>query len=1116
MHFHLIKTSLITNRFSSLSISKVAAAFLTHPISLSYPLNRYNASNILVSVDNYGFHHNIRARYFSSSNSKSNLKMKPNKSALSSSEVQDQEPSSMKAHWSLIKEQHPGFMIMYQKGDFFEFFGPDAHDAAKILNIRYSRRSKPDELDMTGIPIFSKEEYLNRLIKAGAKVVIVEQESRFKRDKNQKLMNRIITEIVTPGTLIDRDLLDDGKNNFLCSIWSHSWSSDEHSIGVSWMDISTGEAHLSSCNSHELKHILNCISPKEILVPPSIRARVINSNLPKELDSLFRTADYNSELYEHQKQSMIERRRNPKLICSLKEVCPVEVPSAHAFDPQLTHPDERVLDDLFPKNKEFVDKIKESPEFAALCGALSYVKWSQAGRMPKFLPINSTNANKISIVYELNPATDLESRQDSAQYYSFTNQTMRIDHAALTSLEILEPLMGHNKKSSLFHVMNFNKTGPGKRLLSSRLSAPLTDIQEINKRLDTVDFFINNSDIKADIREKLNSKYDMQRQLQRIHLGRKSRDDLFAIMETSEAMHEIVEDLKSVLDFIKEQNPDIKVDELERIIFDLQGSKQSKEKDKDSVAIEEADITSTYRKDWHKYIQKEKLHWRPSNLKELSLELKNALDISISDENISIELDKSKLDEIREMRVNEVVIKKGYNKKLDDLRDKKDNGDVQIENLQSKYRKQTGCGSLKIVHLLSLGYVIEVTNKDKNFTDMQNHQEFIQIQSLKTKTRFKTDELLKLGTDIKVAEYVFADAERVILDYLKAMALHLEQEILIAAQALAALDVATSLAHASQLYGLVRPIVDDSSVIEASEVRHLVVEVLQNPNLLTKREKAEIFKPKEGNTVDSNANILQQNNPIFEKGYFVPNDIFLEGKSKNKITNAVSTWIITGCNMGGKSTFLRQTALLVIMAQIGSFVPAKEARIGVVDRLFSRIGASDDLAANKSTFMVEMEETAALLTKSTNKSLLIVDEIGRGTSPEEGYAIARSVFENICEHGCRCLFATHFHDLALLYSKKVTQSKSGKLTLKQDIESDNNANKNQAKYADRVKCMMTEVKQGKSKKENGDDSKDSTASIDYTFKLIPGISKKSFGIYVAELAGLPISVIKRAKELLGN
>ena len=370
----------------------------------------------------------------------------------------------------------------------------------------------------------------------------------------------------------------------------------------------------------------------------------------------------------------------------------------------------------------------------------------------------------------------------------------------------------------------------------------------------------------------------------------------------------------------------------------------------------------------------------------------------------------------------------GYSDELDEWRRLRDESRRMIAALQARYAAETAVAALKIRHNNVIGYYIEVS---------ANHAgklgpEFIHRQTMAGAQRYTTAELADLETKIASAAERALALELRLYDDLVGEVMARRAEIAAAAAALATLDLAAALAERAAEGGWVRPVVEDGAAFEIRGGRHPMVE-------------AALAAAGSG-------------------GGFVANDCVLAD---------ARIWLVTGPNMAGKSTFLRQNALIAILAQMGSYVPARSARIGIVDRLFSRVGAADDLARGRSTFMVEMVETAAILNQAGPNAFVILDEIGRGTATFDGLSIAWAALEHLHEvNRCRTLFATHYHELTALAAKLPA-----------------------------LACHTMRVKEWK-----GD--------VVFLHEVGPGTADRSYGIHVAKLAGLPKSVTARAEEVL--
>jgi DNA mismatch repair protein MutS len=370
------------------------------------------------------------------------------------------------------------------------------------------------------------------------------------------------------------------------------------------------------------------------------------------------------------------------------------------------------------------------------------------------------------------------------------------------------------------------------------------------------------------------------------------------------------------------------------------------------------------------------------------------------------------------------LIREGFNKKLDEFRKLRDNGRGLLEEYLEEERRDTGISSLKIRYNRLIGYFFEVTKA--HLSKVPAH--FIRRQGIVQGERFTTDRLAALESDINGASDKMIDFEKRLFLEMRDKAKGLIVELSAAARQIAELDTAQSLARAATIRNWVRPAVDAENRLEVREGRHPVVEA------------------------------------HLPGGEFIPNDVVIDGKG-------IYFALITGPNMAGKSTYLRQAALLTIMAQAGSFVPALEARIGITDRIYCRVGASDNLARGESTFLVEMNETALILHTATERSLVIMDEVGRGTGTNDGLSIAWAVSEELLNRvKCRTLFATHYHELSMLSNPHL---------------------------ANRSMEVL-----------------DRGGEIIFLRKLKEGPAAESYGLHVARLAGLSEGVLKRAAEIM--
>lgn len=538
---------------------------------------------------------------------------------------------------------------------------------------------------------------------------------------------------------------------------------------------------------------------------------------------------------------------------------------------------------------------------------------------------------------------------------------MILDAVTLRNLEVSESIRGGTKGATLFGLLDMTKTPMGSRLLLRQLTRPLTDIVEIEKRLDAVEFFVKNTTTRLSLRDLLRRHADIERITARISYGNAGPRDLVALADSLATL------------------PDI------RNVFSGK---------KTGIA--------------------------PTLITKVCEDLVDLTDI------IRL-IQRAITDDPPAIARNGGIFRAGYSKELDELTGVLHSGKGWIVDLQQREREKTGIKSLKIGYNKIFGYYIDITKS--NLPLVPAHYE--RRQTTATGERYTLPELQEKEVLITNADERVLALERDLytrlLETLRTAIPALQQ----IASAISVLDVSSTLAEIAQTHDYVRPQLDNGDAIVIRDGRHPVVET----------------------SLDSG---------------FVPNDTELA-------STGTQIMIITGANMAGKSTYMRAVALCCIMAQAGSFVPARHARIGILDRIFTRVGAFDDLASGQSTFFVEMIELANILNNMTPKSLVILDEIGRGTSTVDGCSIAKAVLEYLhgrSAAGPKTLFATHFHELI-------------------DTEG----------ALKRVKNYHFAVR-------------DTNKEVVFLRKLIPGATDKSYGIHVARLAGIPKKVTERADALL--
>ncbi len=535
---------------------------------------------------------------------------------------------------------------------------------------------------------------------------------------------------------------------------------------------------------------------------------------------------------------------------------------------------------------------------------------------------------------------------------------MILDESTIRNLELLYTYQFFEEKGSLISIIDQTQTGMGGRLLRNWLLHPLIKLEKIQQRLDAVDEFFNNLDLRENLKKELKNISDIERLIGRLGCKRTNARDLLNLKNSLQIIPQIKKLLKSCNSkFLKQANKNL---------------------------------------DEHK-------------------DIVNLIEKAIAEDPPLLITDGG-------------MIADGYNKELDELRKISTSGKDWVKDLQQKEIEKTKISSLKVKFNKIFGYYIEVSNANLD----QVPENYTRKQTLVNAERFVTPELKEYEQKILGAEEKIIELEQKLFWEIRdEVAKHFET-IQETAQVIAQLDVLLSFANVALLNNYNKPEINDGEVIEIKNGRHPVIEKLQ---------------PQES---------------------YVPNDGLFNNTDHQLI-------LLTGPNMSGKSSYLRQTALIILLAQIGSFVPAQSAKIGLTDRIFTRVGASDNLIRGQSTFMVEMQEAANILNNATHKSFIVLDELGRGTSTFDGVSIAWAIVEFIYKNiKAKTLFATHYHELIDMVEK-----------------------------LDKAKNYAVSVKE-------------TDTGVIFLRKIIPGGINRSYGIEVAKLAGLPKPLTDRAYDILGE
>ncbi|KAL2920078.1 MutS protein 1 [Polyrhizophydium stewartii] len=872
-----------------------------------------------------------------------------------------------------IQKQNPDHVLFIQVGSFYEIYdlGVNFDDIASLLGLRIGTvRNRKTPVRFVGFPLPKVSTYISILLKNGRSVAIVDQigKDNLSATKN---FNRGVVRIISPGTNIDADdavassptmaensfllcispapsLLspsdasgdkpasdntatdkpaasedeDDGDGDFVARITPRT------RLGLSWIDVGTNEFFTTESCIADLESEVARIAPKEILVPEGFFSAIDNGRQVRAM--LKRACHVTSRPHALFKSRESVARFESLWVSNHPEIALSAATGSGPVD----------LHDLV------LSKSIHERQIASAAGLLAYVDSS--------FPLAKLEFRIPTIINESN--------------------TMRLSAATLDALEIVRNMRDHTVKGSLLGSINTTRTAPGSRMLAARLKSPSTDAAEISRRLDLVEaFYAAHPDLGAAVSDKLRSCSDINRSVQRMHIGTASTADFRNIMSTLQS----AADLSVVLS----NHPDT------RGCQPLQ----------DLVA-------------------------QMGKFDGLLAELKDML-----------------VDDGGSGAIVLGSIARGFSQELDSLREDRLAMDKKRLNLRETFMRQFDHDFVFVIdqrHGAALDFPRIAARRRADLEaaigrDRKAH--VLPHRTLASSIRVRHEKWSALYHEIQECEERLLKLEMAIFENACEKIKQSSFQIIELAHALAEIDVSCSLGLLAREREFVRPVLVDEPVHRIKDGRHPVVEHFQSQR--------------------------GQN--------FISNDAHLADTER--------LWILTGPNMGGKSTFLRQCGLMSILAQAGSFVPAKSASMGIVDNVFSRIGSADDLSANESTFMIEMRETAYILQNATPRSLVIMDEVGRGTSTMDGLSLAYGIVEHLVHvNRSRGLFSTHYHELARLVEQAALPG---------------------------VGCYKTTVDHS------------GTGHLACLYRIEPGVITQSYGIVVAAYAGLPETVIESAAAI---
>ena len=851
-----------------------------------------------------------------------------------------------------LKSQHPGTLLFFRLGDFYELFFEDAVIGSRELQITLTARHKEsdDPIPMCGVPHHSAANYIAKLVRKGYRVAICEQTED--PSKAKKLVRREVVRVVTPGTPIDPQLLEPRASVYLAAVCAQG-----ETVGAAFLDISTGEFRATQANGPDawqrIAGDIESYAPRELLFPaalmPLVRAGFSSAQKTEPLPLTGSLSPW--ERAGVRERSLATKEEEQKNISASLAVSPHPnpLPMGEGTRPRSPTPDASglaaaltPLDDWLWQNqdceslliKQFgvrsLDGYGLTGKAEAIRAAGSCLRYAQETQR--------AGAAHISDIVYFEPQDHLV-----------------LDNITVRNLELVEALGGGGASRSLLEVIDETVTGMGARLLRSWLLRPSLRRGEIEQRHGAV-AELHASHVKRDrLRTLLKEVADVERLTGRLNLGSATPRDLVALRRSLDQVPQLREALanleSSLLQVLNEA-----CDEL-------------------------ADV-------------------------------RTLIASAIEDDPPAKVIDGG-------------VIRNGYATELDELRSLSRNAKQTIAAMEAEERARTGIGSLRIRYNNVFGYFIEVSKA--NATRVPPDYE--RRQTLANAERFTTTALKEWESKVLGAEEHILQLESEIFGLVCREVAAETSRIQATARALACLDAVSSLAETAVRRRYVRPTMHDGDEIEIVHGRHPVIEV-------------------------------------FNEEPFVPNSVYLNNSTDRLL-------IITGPNMGGKSTVLRQTGIISILGQMGSFVPAEQARLPLLDRVWTRVGASDDLARGRSTFMVEMTETAAILHNATPRSLVLLDEIGRGTATFDGLSIAWAVAEYLHdspEHAAKTLFATHYHELTEL-AERLPGAQNYQIT-----------------------------------------ATEREGEVVFLHRLERGRASKSYGIEVARLAGMPPAALMRPRR----
>lgn len=875
------------------------------------------------------------------------------------------------------------FIVLIQVGSFYELYFSQAEKYSNLLGLTLTKKKlKNQQVPFSGFPDYKIDKYLNICFNLNLRVVLCEQ----KLDPVKNIITRPVNRLITPGTIIDEDLRDYNKDNFILSIsFPDDPFKDQNNhlkkIGLCWCDIGLSKFYILETNLNDLMSNILRINPSEILINNSIDLNLLISG--------------------------------------------------------------KIYPELQDLKNYYITKVK-----------LSSIKKPITDYYNKFIDFNENRSNIINNIFqdftqkELNASHLLFNYIDQClPFYklkfqlpkrSLPDNLMQIDQRAAQDLELMQTMKGGFKIGALANIIDKTVTSPGSRLLKNWLLSPSTDILEISKRQKLITIFLNNKLLSDDLNLILNKTADTNKIIRRCDNG---KIDLVEYYDLSNTIF-LIEIIQNIIkDFIKLSNSNIDKKLIKEFLIPLFN-----------------DFNSS------------------KNLLKLAKKINKIIDPKFENSSANVTNSMQSFSSPQSTQYfNTEVINKSWSilptasKKLLKLRNNYDklvqDYETILNNEKLRFEELGYTGPIRLIRdLKTFEFLIELKSSSKIIPNLIKNFELNVKDKTKSSMKYFNNDWKLLGKELIVLKDEIITEETIIIKELNELILSLSKEINFISPIIELLDISISFANLAKEKNLVCPIVDNSDKFEIIDGRHLVVE--------------EGLK---------STNSIISNQIIGGSGYenFTSNSCYLNNSDSQ-------SWVITGPNMGGKSTFLRQNAIIAILAQIGSYVPAKSVHLGIINRIFTRVGSSDNIFKNQSTFMVEMNDTAIILRDATNKSLAIIDELGRGTSNKEGIAVAfGSLSYLIKSNQCKVLFATHYGPELVNLIKKDKELSEKIHFYKTTIQNDNDKN-------------LSMIEDLKFKK------------IKFNHKLQKGISSHSHAFEIAEIAGFPKEALEVVKKSFNN